>query len=127
MLLSQEQLNAACDEAKKVGLRTLVHAYKDAVGAAARAGCTQVEHGTLASDDDLKTSRCSAQAMALDAAPFSMRGAALALRIIWSPAVSNCDSSGVPGAEEPGVRAGEEGCTPFFDCITATERPTPSR
>ena len=54
MLLSQEQLNAACDEAKKLGLRTLVHAYKDAVGAAARAGCTQIEHGTLASDDDLK-------------------------------------------------------------------------
>lgn len=54
MLLSQEQLSAACDEAKKLGLRTLVHAYKDAVGAAARAGCTQVEHGTLASDDDLK-------------------------------------------------------------------------
>jgi imidazolonepropionase-like amidohydrolase len=54
MLLSQEQLNAACDEAKKLGLRTLVHAYKDAVSAAARAGCTQIEHGTLASDDDLK-------------------------------------------------------------------------
>ncbi|HEU4934600.1 MAG TPA: amidohydrolase family protein [Pyrinomonadaceae bacterium] len=54
MLLSQEQLNAACDEAKKLGLRTLVHAYQDAVGAAARAGCTQIEHGTLASDDDLK-------------------------------------------------------------------------
>ncbi|HEV8426930.1 MAG TPA: amidohydrolase family protein [Pyrinomonadaceae bacterium] len=54
MLLSQEQLNAACDEAKKLGLRTLVHAYKDAVGTAARAGCSQVEHGTLASDDDLK-------------------------------------------------------------------------
>lgn len=54
MLLSQEQLNAACDEAKKLGLRTLVHAYKDAVGAAVRAECTQVEHGTLASDDDLK-------------------------------------------------------------------------
>jgi imidazolonepropionase-like amidohydrolase len=54
MLLSQEQLNAACDEAKKLGLRTLVHAYKDAVRAAAIAGCTQVEHGTLATDDDLK-------------------------------------------------------------------------
>jgi len=54
MLLSQEQLNAACDEAKKLGLRTLVHAYKDAVGAAARAGCTEIEHGTLASDDDLQ-------------------------------------------------------------------------
>jgi imidazolonepropionase-like amidohydrolase len=54
LLLSQEQLNAACDEAKKLGLRTLVHAYKDGVRAAVLAGCTQVEHGPLASDDDLK-------------------------------------------------------------------------
>ena len=54
MTLSQEQLNAACDEAHKQGLRTLVHAYKDAVRAATLAGCTQIEHGTLASDDDLK-------------------------------------------------------------------------
>ena len=52
--LSQEQLNAACDEAKKQGLRTLVHAYKEAVRAATLAGCTQIEHGTLATDDDLK-------------------------------------------------------------------------
>src|SRR5438105_10239139 len=43
MTLSQDQLNAACDEANKQGLRTLVHAYKDAV-----------EHGTMATDDDLK-------------------------------------------------------------------------
>jgi len=54
MTLSQEQLNAACDEAKKQGLRTLVHAYKDAVRAATLAGCTEIEHGTLAGDDDLK-------------------------------------------------------------------------
>ena len=54
MTLSQEQLNAACDEAKKQGLRTTVHAYKDAVRAATLAGCTQIEHGTLATDDDLK-------------------------------------------------------------------------
>lgn len=54
MTLSQEQLNAACDEAKKQGLRTVVHAYKDAVRAATLAGCTQIEHGTLATDDDLK-------------------------------------------------------------------------
>ncbi len=54
MTLSQDQLNAACDEAKKQGLRTVVHAYKDAVRAATLAGCTQVEHGTLATDDDLK-------------------------------------------------------------------------
>jgi imidazolonepropionase-like amidohydrolase len=54
MTLSQEQLNAACDEAKKQGLRTLVHAYKDAVRAATLAGCTEIEHGTLATDNDLK-------------------------------------------------------------------------
>jgi imidazolonepropionase-like amidohydrolase len=54
MSLSQDQLNAACDEAKKQGLRTLVHSYKDAVRAATLAGCTQIEHGTLATDDDLK-------------------------------------------------------------------------
>jgi len=54
MTLSQEQLNAACDEAKKQGLRTLVHAYKGAVRAATLAGCTEIEHGTMATDDDLK-------------------------------------------------------------------------
>jgi imidazolonepropionase-like amidohydrolase len=54
MTLSQEQLNAACDEAKKQGLRTLVHAYKEAVRAATLAGCTEVEHGTLSTDGDLK-------------------------------------------------------------------------
>lgn len=54
MTLSQEQLNAACGEAKKLGLRTLVHAYKEAVRAATLAGCTEIEHGTLASDEDLK-------------------------------------------------------------------------
>jgi imidazolonepropionase-like amidohydrolase len=54
MTLSQEQLNAACDEANKQGLRTLVHAYKAAVRAATLAGCTEIEHGTMATDDDLR-------------------------------------------------------------------------
>jgi imidazolonepropionase-like amidohydrolase len=54
MMLSREQLEAACDEARRLGLRALVHAYKDAVRAATLAGCTQVEHGVLATDDDLK-------------------------------------------------------------------------
>jgi imidazolonepropionase-like amidohydrolase len=54
MTLSQEQLNAACDEATKQGLRSLVHAYREAVRAAALAGCTQIEHGLGASDEDLK-------------------------------------------------------------------------
>jgi imidazolonepropionase-like amidohydrolase len=54
MTMSPEQLNAACDEAKKQGLRSLVHAFRDAVRAATLAGCTEVEHGLGASDDDLK-------------------------------------------------------------------------
>jgi imidazolonepropionase-like amidohydrolase len=52
--LSQEQLNAICDEARKNALRALVHAYRDAVRKATLAGCTQIEHGLGASDDDLK-------------------------------------------------------------------------
>lgn len=55
MTLSQEQLNAACDEARKHGLRTLVHAYRDAIPAAILAGCTQIEHGLGATNDDLKS------------------------------------------------------------------------
>jgi imidazolonepropionase-like amidohydrolase len=54
LTLSQEQLNAACDEARKQGLRAVVHAYKDAVRAATLAGCSEIEHGTMATDDDLK-------------------------------------------------------------------------
>src|SRR5208282_6232688 len=54
MTMSQEQLDAACDEAKRQGLSTLVHAFRDAVRAATLAGCTEVEHGLGASDDDLK-------------------------------------------------------------------------
>jgi imidazolonepropionase-like amidohydrolase len=52
--LSQDQLNAICGEAKKLGLRTAVHAYGPSVRMASLAGCTQVEHGLYASDDDLR-------------------------------------------------------------------------
>jgi imidazolonepropionase-like amidohydrolase len=52
--LSQDQLNAACGEAKSQGLRTLVHAYGEAVRMATLAGCTQIEHGVRATDADLK-------------------------------------------------------------------------
>ncbi len=51
--LSDEQLQAACGEAKAQGLRSLVHAYRSAVRAAANAGCTEVEHGTYATQEDL--------------------------------------------------------------------------
>jgi imidazolonepropionase-like amidohydrolase len=52
--LSQEQLNAACDEAKKQGLRSLVQAHRDAVRMAILAGCTEVGHGLGATDNDLR-------------------------------------------------------------------------
>jgi imidazolonepropionase-like amidohydrolase len=54
MTMSPEQLQAACDEANKLGLRSLVHAFRDAVRPAILAGCTEIEHGLGASDDDLK-------------------------------------------------------------------------
>lgn len=53
--LNDEQLQAACGEAKAQGLRSVVHAYGKAVPATALAGCTEVEHGTYATDDDLHT------------------------------------------------------------------------
>jgi imidazolonepropionase-like amidohydrolase len=53
--MTDEQLAAACGEAKAQGLRTLVHAHApDAVLAVARAGCSQVEHGAYVSDEGLK-------------------------------------------------------------------------
>ena len=53
--IPQTVLDAACDEARKVGLRTLVHANYDAVHGAITAGCTQIEHGLGATDADLHT------------------------------------------------------------------------
>jgi len=50
--LSQEQLDAACGEARAQGLRSMVHAHSaEAMMRAARAGCTVVEHGALATQD----------------------------------------------------------------------------
>jgi imidazolonepropionase-like amidohydrolase len=51
---SDEQLAAGCGEAKRIGLRTMVHAHSaEAMRAAALAGCTQVEHGVFATQDVL--------------------------------------------------------------------------
>jgi imidazolonepropionase-like amidohydrolase len=53
--MTDEQLTAACGEAKAQGLRTLVHAHAaNAVLAAAKAGCSQVEHGAYVNDEALK-------------------------------------------------------------------------
>jgi imidazolonepropionase-like amidohydrolase len=53
--LSNEQIAAVCDEARKNGLRTLVHVYgDDAARVISEAGCTSVEHGFFASDATLR-------------------------------------------------------------------------
>jgi imidazolonepropionase-like amidohydrolase len=53
--MTDEQLQAACGEAKAQGLRTLVHAHAaDAVLSSAKAGCTEIEHGAFVSDEGLK-------------------------------------------------------------------------
>jgi imidazolonepropionase-like amidohydrolase len=52
--LSLDQLQAICGEANKLGMRTLVHAYRGSVRNATLAGCTEIEHGTYATPDDLK-------------------------------------------------------------------------
>jgi imidazolonepropionase-like amidohydrolase len=52
--MSVEQLQAACGESTAQGLRSVVHAHSaDAAQRAARAGCTQVEHGVFADDATL--------------------------------------------------------------------------
>ena len=50
--MTDAQLQAACGEANKLGLRTLVHAHAaSAAKAASLAGCTSVEHGAYVTDD----------------------------------------------------------------------------
>jgi imidazolonepropionase-like amidohydrolase len=53
--LSQEQVDAACGEARAQGLRSMVHAHSpESMMRAARARCTVVEHGGLANAEALK-------------------------------------------------------------------------
>jgi len=53
--LSQEQVDAACGEARAQGLRSMVHAHSpESMLRAARAKCTVVEHGGLANAEALQ-------------------------------------------------------------------------
>ncbi|HKE03465.1 MAG TPA: amidohydrolase family protein [Blastocatellia bacterium] len=53
--MTDEQLTAVCGEAKAQGLRTMVHAHAaEAIKAAVRAGCGQIEHGVFVDDEALK-------------------------------------------------------------------------
>ena len=50
--MTDEQLAAACSEAKSLGLRTIVHAHSaESAKAATLAGCTTIEHGAYVTDD----------------------------------------------------------------------------
>lgn len=50
--LSDQQLQAACGEAKALGLRTIVHAHSpESAKAATLAGCTSIEHGAYVTDE----------------------------------------------------------------------------
>ena len=50
--LSDAQLQAACGEAKTLGLRTIVHAHSpESAKAASLAGCTSIEHGAYVTDE----------------------------------------------------------------------------
>jgi imidazolonepropionase-like amidohydrolase len=50
---TEEQLRVLCDEARAVGLRSMVHAYRSQVSAAAHAGCREIEHATYATQADI--------------------------------------------------------------------------
>ena len=53
--MTDEQLVAACGEAKAMGLRSVVHAHSaESMRAAALAGCSQIEHGVFATPEVLK-------------------------------------------------------------------------
>jgi len=50
--MTDEQLQAACGEAKSLGLRTIVHAHSaESAKAATLADCTTIEHGAYVTDD----------------------------------------------------------------------------
>jgi imidazolonepropionase-like amidohydrolase len=50
--LTDAQLQAACGEAKSLGLRTIVHAHSaESAKAATLAGCTSIEHGAYVTED----------------------------------------------------------------------------
>src|SRR5581483_7500352 len=52
--MTDQQLNAACAEARALGRRTVVHAHAPAgASAAIRAGCTSIEHGALLDETTL--------------------------------------------------------------------------
>jgi imidazolonepropionase-like amidohydrolase len=53
--MTDDQLRAACGEARSIGIRTMVHAHSpESIKASVNAGCLQIEHGVFATDEVLK-------------------------------------------------------------------------
>lgn len=53
--MTDDQLIAACGEANKLGMRTLVHAHSvDSIRASVNGGCKEIEHGIFADEATLK-------------------------------------------------------------------------
>ena len=53
--MTDDQLKAACGEAKALGLRSLVHAHSiPSITASVNAGCSEIEHGIFADEATLK-------------------------------------------------------------------------
>ena len=52
--LTEAQLKLLCEETHALGMRSMVHAYRSQVAAAARAGCMQIEHATYATAEELQ-------------------------------------------------------------------------
>jgi len=53
--MTDEQLQAVCGEANRLGMRTMVHAHSpESIKASVNAGCQQIEHGVFATDEVLK-------------------------------------------------------------------------
>lgn len=52
--MTDEQLQAACGEANRLGMRTMVHAHSpESIKASVNAGCQQIEHGVFATQEVL--------------------------------------------------------------------------
>ncbi len=55
MTMTTDQIDATCGEAKKMGLRAIVHAHSsEGARASVEAGCTSIEHGTFLDDATLQ-------------------------------------------------------------------------
>jgi len=110
---TEAQLRILCDEARAVGLRPMVHAYRSQVAAAGRAGCHQIEHATYATREELQ--------VAVDAGAFISPQVGLVVQNY----LENQDRYlGVGNYTEEGMRLMEEGMPLDFEiCTFAAQMP----